>query len=136
MGLLPRKNELTTPAGAVTFLMEHDRTPVLQVFASEPAALTHEVEGSWLGLSKARRLELLRNATRFYVTLAGPDVLDEPHEPEFLTLIALTGAKSRVMGFLWEKTYGEKMTDVGADWGPFHPDELERMLKRPDEPDA
>jgi hypothetical protein len=131
MGLRPHKDDLTTPAGAVAFLLEHDPTPVLQVFAGEREALTREVAGSWDGLTKEQRLALLRNATRFYVTLAGPEVLEEPHAPEFLSLIALTGAKSRVMGFLWERTYGEKMVDVGADWGPFDPDELEGMLRRP-----
>lgn len=128
MSIFSRKPNLDTPSGVVAHFLKTDNNPTVTFFRDHREALTREVELSWVGLTREQRLHDLRGCHRFFLIFVVSEDSFEDLSPEFQGLIALAGAKSRVLGFMWEQTYGESMQHLAASWVPLSEDELKEYL--------
>ena len=95
-----------------------------------PDLITAAAEGAWTGQSKEARLEGLREDFRLYLAFQMPDApaLEELDDAAQF-LVTFAGARSRILGFLWERTYGDSMQHLAASWTPMSDEELAAVFE-------
>ena len=126
MGLFGQR--LDTPSQVVNHFLKVDDNPSVRYFRGNRKALIAEIEEAWDQRSKDQRLASLRGSYRFFVTLTQPGSTPYEEFPgEIQLLIALAGAKSRLLGFLWERHYSETLETLASDWGPLSEEEMQEV---------
>lgn len=131
MPLFQRKIDPDTPAGAVAHFLKVDRSDVVQAWSGNRKHLESEIVASWTGRSRAERLHDLKGAYRFFLTLTDSGRRAVSDLPDGIMAMALlSGAKSRILGFLWERTYGESMQNLAASWTAYSDQEMAEMTGR------
>ena len=130
MGLFDRKPNLDTPAGAVAHFLKHDSDPSVVAMRAHREYFSLATEGSWTGQTETARLEGLREDYRLYLAFhvpGAPPTSELSANVQFT--VAFAGARSRVLGFLWERTYGESMQHLSASWTPMSSEELRQIFE-------
>ena len=131
MGLFSRKPDLDSVAGVTDHFLRNDSSPVVAFWrgSGSEKALKLAAESTWVGNSRRERLDWLRADYRLFLAFQMPG--SPPlHELVFQVqfVVALAGARSRILGFMWERTYSESMQHLAASWTPMSSDELDAIF--------